>query len=209
MAARVDYTIALATLKQADPILAAVIEQVGDCRLDQAQQSGEVLDAIARSIIYQQLSTKSATAIYHRFLALYPSQLLSAIDLLNTPDDTLRSVGLSRPKVRYLKDLAQQVLNGLPPLPELETMSDEAIIQTLLPIQGVGRWTVEMLLIFRLHRWDVLPVDDLGVRAAIKQCYELPELPMKQTVLQIGQAWQPYRSIATWYLWRSLELKPR
>jgi len=120
----------------------------------------------------------------------------------------LRGVGISRPKVVYLKDLAQKILDGLPTLTELEQMDDEAIIKTLTQVKGIGRWTVQMLLIFRLHRWDVLPVDDLGIRSGIRRIYSLPELPNKKTVEQLGKNWQPYCTLASWYLWRSLELKP-
>jgi DNA-3-methyladenine glycosylase II len=197
---------AIATLKQADPILAALIEQVGECTLHQGTREGDLLFCLCESILYQQLSGKAAAAIHRRFLALYPDQTFpSAADLLNTPDDDLRSAGISRPKIVYLKDLAQKTLDGLPTIAELETMDDDAIVQALLPIKGVGRWTVQMLLIFRLQRWDVLPVDDLGIRAGIRRAYGLAELPDKKTVERLGQVWQPYRTIASWYLWRSLD----
>ncbi len=205
--APVDYTPAIATLKQSDPILAALIDQVGDCTLHMGRQQGDLLFCLCESILYQQLSGKAAAAIHRRFLALYPDRdFPGAADLLNTPDEALRSAGISRPKIAYLKDLAQKVLDGLPTLAELEAMDDEAIVQTLLPIKGVGRWTVQMLLIFRLHRWDVLPVDDLGIRAGIRRTYGLADLPDKKTVERIGQPWRPYRTIAAWYLWRSLEV---
>jgi DNA-3-methyladenine glycosylase II len=202
-----DYQMAIATLKQADPQLGAIIEQVGLCRLDQVQHQGDLFASLSRSIIYQQLSTKAATAIHHRFLQLYPDQPYpTALDLLNTPDETLRSTGISRNKVVYLKDLAQKSLEGLPTIAQLETLDDETIIQILTQVKGIGRWTVQMLLIFRLHRWDVLPVDDLGVRNGIRKLYDLPEMPDRKTVERIAQAWKPYCSIASWYLWRSLEL---
>lgn len=201
---RLDYASAQAQLKQADRVLATVIDRVGDCQLHQAQLPGDVLFALSRSIIHQQLSTKAAYAIHQRFLGLY-AQVPTAVAILDTSDETLRAVGLSRPKVTYIKDLAQHVVAGLPTLADLAHMPDEEIIQTLTVIKGVGRWTAQMLLIFRLQRWDVLPVDDLGVRSAIRQLYQLPELPPKRVTEHIGQAWQPYRSIATWYLWRSLE----
>lgn len=203
------YETAIATLQANDSKLALIIDRVGICTLNQNQHQGDVLDSLARSIIFQQLSTKSATAIYQRFLQLYDDQKnLNPEDILNTPDETLRGVGLSRQKIVYLKDLAQTVLTGLPTLRELNELSDETIVQTLIKIKGIGRWTVEMLLIFRLHRPDVLPVDDLGVRSAIRRIYDLPDLPNKKTVEQIGQAWKPYRTIAAWYLWRSLDLRP-
>ncbi len=202
-----DYSVAVAALKQSDPILAPIIEQVGSCKLDQVQQTGDLLFSLSRSILYQQLSGKAAAAIYHRFLQLYADKPFpTPQDILNTPDETLRGVGISRPKVMYLKDLAQKILDGLPTLTDLEAMEDEAIIKTLTQVKGIGRWTVQMLLIFRLHRWNVLPVDDLGIRAGIRRVYSLPELPDKKTVQHLGQQWQPYCTIASWYLWRSLEL---
>lgn len=201
-----DYSIAIAALSKADPILAALIEQVGACKLNLGRQKGDLLYCLCESILYQQLSGKAAAAIHRRFLALYPDRAFpTAADLLNTPDEDLRSAGISRPKIVYLKDLAQKTLDGLPTMAELEGMDDEAIVQTLLPIKGVGRWTVQMLLIFRLHRWDVLPVDDLGIRSGIRRTYGLAELPNKKTVERIGQPWRPYRTIASWYLWRSLD----
>lgn len=202
-----DYSIAIAVLKQSDPILATLIEKVGPCELDRSQQTGDLFYSLSRSILYQQLSTKSATAIHRRFLLLYADKPFpSALDILNTPDEVLRGVGISRPKILYLKDLAQKILDGLPTLAELEIMDDESIIQILTPIKGIGRWTVQMLLIFRLHRWDVLPVDDLGVRAGIRRVYNLTELPNKKTVEHFGEQWKPYRTIASWYFWRSLDM---
>lgn len=203
-----DYSVVIAALKQSDPILALLIDRVGSCELDQVQQKGDLLFSLSRSIIYQQLSTKAAAAIYRRFLQLYPEKPNpSALDILNTPDEVLRSAGISRSKVLYLKALAQKVLDGLPTLAELEVMDDESIIQTLIQVKGIGRWTVQMLLIFRLHRWDVLPVDDLGIRAGIRRIYNLTDLPDKKTVESLGQRWKPYCTIASWYLWRSLEIE--
>jgi DNA-3-methyladenine glycosylase II len=198
-----DYALAIEKIKQTDPILAQVIDKVGECKLNQVQQTGDLLSCLCRSIIYQQISGKAAAAIHQRFLQIYTESLTSD-DILKTPEDVLRSVGISRPKISYLQDLAQR-FEELPHLDELQTMDDETIIKTLTQIKGIGRWTVQMLLMFRLHRWDILPVDDLGIRAAIRQIYDLSELPKKQTVEQFGQLWKPYRTIACWYLWRSLE----
>lgn len=204
-----DYAIALQTLKQAEPRLAAIIDRVGACKLDQIQQSGDLFYSLSRSIIYQQLSTQAATVIHQRFLQLYPHATFpTAIAVLNTPDEVLRQAGISRPKVVYLKDLAQKIIDGLPSLTELENMDDEAIIQTLTIVKGVGRWTVQMLLIFRLHRWDVWPIADLGIRTGIRRLYNLPDLPDPRTMEALGLAWKPYRTIASWYLWRSLEIPP-
>jgi DNA-3-methyladenine glycosylase II len=202
----IDYSGAIATLQQADPILGKVIDTLGNCTLNHEQQTGDLFSALAESILYQQLSGKAAASIHRRFLELYPGTTYpSPSDILQTPDETLRSVGISRSKVVYLRDLAHHVLNGLPTLPELEAMDDEAIIQNLIRVKGIGRWTVQMLLIFRLHRWNVLPVDDLGIRAGARRIYNLPDLPDKKSLTALGDRWKPYRTIASWYLWRSLD----
>ncbi len=202
-----SYSIAVNFLQQSDLVLAQLIEQVGPCQLDGLQQDGDLFSSLARAIVHQQLSTKAAAAIHRRFLQLYPDRLFpSATDILATPEVMLRSVGISQPKIRYLKDLAQKVLEDLPTLEELEKMDDESIIKTLTQVKGIGRWTVQMLLIFRMNRPDVLPVDDLGVRAGIRKLYGLNELPDKKTIESLGQRWKPYCSIASWYLWRSLEI---
>ena len=202
-----DYKDAVNFLQQSDPTIAELIAIVGSCQLSDSQQNGDLFSSLARAIIHQQLSTKVAAIIYQRFLQRYgESAFPDAQKVLNTSETVLRSVGLSRPKIRYLKDLATQVLSGLPTIEQLEIMDDESIIQTLTQVKGVGRWTVQMLLIFRLHRLDVLPTEDLGIRAGIRKVYGLNELPDRQTVMSLGQKWQPYRSIASWYLWRSLEL---
>jgi DNA-3-methyladenine glycosylase II len=206
MTQAIDYTMARASLQLVDTRLATVIDQVGDCTLQQGQQTGDLLTALSEAILYQQLSGKAAAAIHRRFLQLYPTvEAPSAANILNTPDELLRGAGISRPKIIYLKDLAQKVQDGLPTLAEINTWDDEQIIKTLTQVKGIGRWTVEMLLIFRLHRWDVLPVDDLGIRTAVRRLYDLPDLPNKKTLVQIGAPWQPYRTIASWYLWRSLD----
>jgi DNA-3-methyladenine glycosylase II len=199
---------AIQLLQKSDPILAEVITQVGAYKLEQERVTGDLLSGLVRSILYQQLSGKAAATIHQRFLQLYPDRNHpSAEDILNTADDILRGVGISRQKVSYLKDLSQKVLDGLPNLAELESMDDEAIIKTLISIKGVGRWTVQMLLIFRLHRENVLPTEDLGIRTAIKKLYNFEQLPNKKQMELLAQKWQPYCSIASWYLWRSLEFK--
>jgi DNA-3-methyladenine glycosylase II len=205
-----DYSVAIAQLKQSDPILATVIERVGPCQLHLGQQQGDLLFSLAESILYQQLSGKAAATIHGRFLQLYPDlSAPTAEAILNTPDELLRGAGISRAKVMYIKDLAQKVMDGLPTLAALAEMDDETVIQTLTQVKGIGRWTAQMLLIFRLHRWDVLPVDDLGIRAGIRRLYNLEELPNKKTVELLGQKWKPYCTIASWYLWRSLDTKEK
>ena len=195
---------AIAHLQQADARLADLIEQVGPCTLQ--PREGNLLDSLTRAIASQQLSTKAAATIHGRFLALYPDGPPTAAQLLATEDDTLRGVGLSRPKIRYLKDLAQHIEAGLPDLEALDQLSNEAIIKTLTQVKGIGQWTVEMLLIFRLQRLDVLPVDDLGIRKGFQRLFDLPEMPNKVAMVELAKPWEPYRSVASWYLWRSLDL---
>ena len=201
-----DYSEAIASLKQADTVLANLIDRVGYCTLDQEQQTGDLFNCLVKSILSQQLSGKAAAAIHRRFLLLYP-HLPQPIDVLDTPDDRLRETGISRTKIIYLKDLAQKIEEGLPSLTELAELPDEQIVQLLTPVKGIGRWTVQMLLMFRLHRWDVLPCDDLGIRTAIQRIYALEAPPKRQEIEQIGEPWKPHRTIASWYLWRSLDLK--
>lgn len=204
-----NYAIAIDFLKDSDPILAGLIDQIGACQLNQQEPEGDLFFCLSRSILHQQLSTKVAKVIHSRFLQLYPdTRFPSAEDILNTPDEVLRGVGISRPKISYLKDLARHVIEGLPSLEELEVLDDEAIIKILTRVKGIGRWTVQMLLIFRLKRQDVLPVDDLGVRTGIRKLYNLETLPESKSTESFGQKWKPYCSIASWYLWRSLEFKP-
>ncbi|NJL21051.1 MAG: DNA-3-methyladenine glycosylase 2 family protein [Leptolyngbyaceae cyanobacterium SM1_3_5] len=182
-----------------------MIDRVGSYTLPETLQTGDLLDCLTQSIIYQQLSGKAAAAIHRRVLLLYPNGL-SAAAILATSDEDFRSAGLSRSKILYLKDLAAHVQTDFPTLADLEIQDDESIIRTLTQIKGVGRWTAQMFLMFRLHRLDVLPVDDLGIRAAMRRYYSLEDLPDRKTADRIGQPWKPYRTIASWYLWRSLDL---
>jgi DNA-3-methyladenine glycosylase II len=199
-----DHAIALEYLHQSDPSMGRLIAQVGACSLGRQPTADTLLSALVKSIIYQRISIKAANTVYTRFLSLYtPALFPAAAEILATPDSTLQSIGLPSMKVAYLKDLAQKVLAGLPDLADLETMEDEAIIQTLTQIKGIGRWSVQMLLMFQLCRLDVLPVDDLGIRAAIRDLYRLDDLPSRLTAERLALPWQPYRTIACWYLWQS------
>ncbi|MBD1999758.1 DNA-3-methyladenine glycosylase 2 family protein [Leptolyngbya sp. FACHB-541] len=202
-----DYSTAIAFLIKSDSVLGNLIQQVGPCQLGEPQLEADLLFSLSKTILHQQLSTKVANVIHGRFLQLYAERLPTAMDILNTPDETLRGVGISRSKIIYLKDLAQKILDGLPTMAELAEMEDEAIIQTLTQVKGIGRWSAQMLLIFRLGRLDVLPVDDLGVRAGIRKLYQLDDLPTKKMVELMGQKWKPYGAIASWYLWRSLDMQ--
>ncbi|MDF0554667.1 DNA-3-methyladenine glycosylase [Kamptonema sp. UHCC 0994] len=204
-----NYSIAIDYLKDSDPILGQLIDQLGACQLNQRELEGDLFFCLSQSILHQQLSTKVAKVIHARFLQLYANtQFPLAQDVLDTPDEVLRQVGISRPKISYLKDLARHAIDGLPTIEELEIMDDESIIKNLTRVKGIGRWSVQMFLIFRLNRWDVLPVDDLGIRSGIRKLYGLDALPDRKTIERLGQKWKPYCSIASWYLWRSLEPLP-
>ena len=195
---------AIAHLKRADPVLAGLIARVGPFRMQQ-RRTGTHYDALVRSIVYQQLSGKAAGTIHRRFCELYPNKRPRAEHVLSTDDARLRSAGLSRQKIGYLRDLSARVAEGSLPLAHLGRLSDDAIIEHLVKVKGIGRWTVQMFLMFRLGRPDVLPELDLGVQNAIRRAYGLATRPTPKEVLAIGEKWRPYASMASWYLWRSLE----
>jgi DNA-3-methyladenine glycosylase II len=160
--------------------------------------------SLVESVIYQQLAGKAANAIYNRFINYYNNKQITPTLILNSPNDNLKKVGLSNRKIDYLKDLALHVYDGRINLEELPKMNDDEIINKLVNVKGIGRWTSEMFLIFSLGRQDILPVTDLGVRKAIQKIYSLSELPKPNIMMEIAKPWRPYRSIATWYLWKSL-----
>jgi 3-methyladenine DNA glycosylase/8-oxoguanine DNA glycosylase len=191
-------------LKRVDPQLARIIERVGPCRF-QTRAEGTHFDALVRSIVYQQLSGKAASTIYGRVKALYGGREPTPIELLDTPDADLRAAGLSRQKLGYLKDLSEKVESGAVPVERIHELEDDAVVEALTKVKGVGRWTAHMVLIFRLGRLDVLPDLDLGIQKGVMLAYELPALPKPREVEQIGARWRPYATIASWYLWRSLD----
>ncbi len=196
---------AIAHLTDADPVLGEVIRLVGRFRLV-PRREGTHFDAVCRSIIYQQLSGKAAATIHGRVLSLYGGRSPLPIELAGTTDQQLRAVGLSRQKLSYLKDLASRVAGSELPIETLHELADDEVIGALVRINGVGRWTAQMFLMFRLGRPDVLPELDLGIQKAIQRAYRLRKRPLPERVLKIGAAWAPYRTVASWYLWRSLEL---
>jgi DNA-3-methyladenine glycosylase II len=196
--------VAVRHLKRSDPRLAAVMERVGPCRF-QPERNGTHFDAILRSIIYQQLSGKAAATIHGRVIALLNGAPTPAA-VAATPDDALRAAGLSRQKMSYVRDLARQATSGAVPFAALDTLDDDAVIEALTAIKGVGRWTAQMFLMFRLGRPNVLPAEDLGIRKGVQLAYRTRGLPPPKRVLALGRSWSPYATIASWYLWRSLEL---
>jgi DNA-3-methyladenine glycosylase II len=191
-------------LKKSDPVLARVIEQVGPCRF-KPRSEGSHFDAVLRAIVYQQLSGKAAATIYGRVLDLYGGRAPAPAELRATSDERLRAVGLSRQKLSYAKDLAQRVVDGALPIDSLHELPDDAIVDALVQVKGIGRWTAQMFLMFRLGRPDVLPVLDLGIQKGVKLAYGLRKHPSPERVAKIGAPWAPHRTVASWYLWRLLD----
>lgn len=187
-----------------DPILKQVIAEIGLYRPGTRFQQSDLFSVLSWAIVSQQISLKAANTVYRRLLDLYGDDRFIPENLLATSSEELRQIGLTRPKISYLKDLAQKAIATLPPLETLNTLDDEAVIALLTQVKGIGRWTAQMFLIFRLNRLDVLPVDDLGVKRAIQKLYNLDTLPNAKTIERIAEPWRPYRSVAVWYLWRSL-----
>ena len=200
------YDSALSHLRQCDPTLDRIIERVGPCGFE-PRSVGTHFEALLRSIVYQQLSGRAAATIHGRFVALYPRRAPTAERVLATPDEALRGVGLSRQKIGYMRDLSEKVVSRELPVRSLHTLTDDEIIESLVRVKGIGRWTAQMFLMFRLGRPDVLPELDLGIQKAIQINWKKRKLPLPKDVLKIGKPWAPYRSVASWYLWRSLELK--
>jgi len=198
-----DYVKARRLLMRRDPLLAATIKQIGPCGLA-ARQHTDHLTALVRAIVGQQLSGKAAATIFERFRALFPGSVISAPGISALDDATLRGAGLSGQKVSYLRDLSARIADGRLKLDELDSLVDEEVIERLVAVKGFGRWTAEMFLMFRLHRPDVLPVADLGIMKAMQTIYRLRARPKPAKMLKIGEAWRPYRSVASWYLWQSL-----
>ena len=195
---------AISHLRRVDPRLSAIIDAVGSCTFAPAEHLAH-FTAISRSIVFQQLSGKAATTIYNRFADLFPNATPTASGLGMLTEDQLRGVGLSRQKAGYLRDLAARVISGEVPIDSLDQLSDDEVIAALVSVKGIGRWTAQMFLMFRLARPDVLPDLDLGIQKGIQRAYRMRELPKPQRVAEIGAKWAPYRTVASWYLWRSLD----
>ena len=173
------------------------------------QPGGDAFELLARAIISQMISTKAALAIGARVVAALEPHGLIPSAVAAASEEALRGAGLSRSKALAMKDLASRAESGDLPLDRLAEMSDEEVIECLVPVRGIGRWTAEMFLIFSLGRLDVLPVDDFGLRAGVRDVYGLPELPGRAELRERAEVWRPYRSIATWYFWRSRGFVPK
>jgi 3-methyladenine DNA glycosylase/8-oxoguanine DNA glycosylase len=201
-----DPVLACRHLSDADPMLGALIARVGPCLLRPRTQS--LFAALARAIVYQQLSGSAAATILGRVKAIHaPKRFPTPRDILATPPERLRAAGLSAAKTAALRDLAERSLDGtVPMMRRVRFMGDEEVIERLVQVRGVGRWTAEMLLMFRLGRADVLPVSDLGIRKGFALTFGSRRLPAAITIERRAARWRPYRSVACWYLWRALEL---
>jgi DNA-3-methyladenine glycosylase II len=201
-------------LAAADPTMAALIERVGKIdiatRLERRKEESpaDAYGALLRAIVGQQLSTKAARTIYLRVLDLFGGRTPSPEQLLEAPEEDLRGAGLSGRKTEYIRDLASHVLAGELELDRLEKLEDEEVIEEIVAVRGLGRWTAEMFLIFHLQRPDVLSGGDLGIRKAIQIEYGLEEMPPPKQVIEIGEPWRPHRSLASLYLWESLAAVP-
>ncbi len=204
-----DFTEAVDHLKNADPKMAALIERVGPCRM-QIRHHHSIFYTLMRAITYQQLAGAAAAKILARVEQCCsgngtqptPEQVLAA------SDEVLRAAGLSRNKMAAIRDLAAKTLDGtVPQLRAIRSMADEEIIERITEVRGIGRWTVEMLLMFRLGRMDVLPVDDYGVRKGAQVTYRMRALPDKKRLTKVAERWRPWRTVGSWYMWRAAEIK--
>ena len=203
---KVDYTIARKHLMKADPKLNLIIKRVGPCELH-AVAPRDAFEALCMSIASQQLSVKAAATIFGRFCDLFPKRKPTPERVMTLTDDQIRAVGFSRPKVSFIKDLAARVLDGRLDLKGLKKHSDDDVMQQLVAVKGIGRWTAEIFLMFRLGRPDIFPADDLGLMNAVQRAYGLRKRPDAKKLRKMGEAWKPHRSVAAWYLWQSLDEK--
>ena len=205
-----DREIAVAHLRDRDAGLAVLIDRIGALRLE-VERVQSPFAALAESIVYQQLTGKAAATIHGRLVGLCrPRRRLRPEDIMGFTDAQLRGAGLSRAKTAALRDLAAKTMEGVvPTMGRLQRMDDEEIVERLTSIRGIGRWTVEMLLIFRLGRPDVLPVTDYGVQKGFKMAFGKRKLPKPAQLASYGKRWAPYRSVAAWYLWRAVDQPPK
>jgi DNA-3-methyladenine glycosylase II len=195
---------AIVHLKKTDPVLRAIIERVGPYRIRFRQP---VFETLVRSIIFQQLSGKAASTIYNR-LAAVTGEPIEPGAILALPAEHMRALGLSRQKIDYVTDLAARTASGELRFDTCAQLTDDEVMRRFTAVKGIGVWTVQMFLMFALERPDVLPTGDLGLRAAVQKAYGLDEMPSPKELEAMGEPWAPYRTVASWYLWRSLEESP-
>jgi DNA-3-methyladenine glycosylase II len=194
---------AILHLKKSDPVLRAIIEKVGPYRMSYGEPT---FHHLAESILYQQLNGKAAATIFKRFTDA-AGDPLTPEGILRLSDTQMRAVGLSKQKTSYLRDLAAKTKDGLLEFEKLSALSDDDVIKHLVQVKGVGVWTAHMFLMFTLRRPDILPTGDYGIQVALKKHYRKRKLPKPKDMEKIAKSWAPYRSVACWYLWRSLDIK--
>ena len=192
---------AIRHLKEGDPVMAAIIERVGTLKLRQAEPTFE---SLARAIVYQQLNGKAATAIYMRVVAASGGKLTPE-SVLQVSDEQLRACGLSRAKLAYIRDLASRTANGEVKFESLPDMTDEEVIEHLTRVKGIGIWSAQMFLMSALNRPNVMPTGDFGIRSAIAKAYRKRKHPTHKEMMKMARRWEPYCSIACYYLWRSID----
>lgn len=194
-------------LSNADPIIAGLIARHGNCTL---APHTDYYGQLIRAIIGQQLSVKAAATIHGRFLDLFSGGLPTPEQILQTDSEALRQIGCSYSKAAYIKDLAEHVMDGRLDLAHIATLPNEIVIEQLVAVKGIGEWSAHMFMMFSLGRLDILPTGDLGIRKAMMQLYGMPALPLPAEMLELAleQGWAPYYSVASWYLWRSLDNEP-
>ncbi len=201
-----DYRAARRHLMKCDPRMRDVIKRVGPCRLHAAAPR-DPFETLCLSIASQQLSTKAADTIFQRFRGLFPKGRPTPAHVMTLTEAEIRGIGFSRAKVSFVKDLAAHVLDGRLDLKALKKHPDDEVMRQLVAVKGIGRWTAEIFLMFRLGRPDILPADDLGLMIAAHRVYQLRARPDAKKLRKIGEKWKPYRSVAAWYLWATLENK--
>jgi DNA-3-methyladenine glycosylase II len=199
---RVSFTAASAELARRDRVMRGLVKKHGPCRIPRS--TDDHFYALAESIVYQQLAGAAAAAIFGRFRSLYDGEMTPDA-VLRTREKTLRGAGLSPNKLLSIRDLASKVLDGTLPLDRISRLPDEQLIERLVTVRGIGRWTAEMFLIFQLRRGDVWPVDDYGVRKGYARAYGLKELPKPKELTTLGERFRPHRTVAAWYCWRAVD----
>ena len=187
-----------------------IVRQIGPLGFEQRRRGrpDDAYGALVRTIVGQQISTKAARSIYGRLTALFDDRPPTPVELAAADDEALRACGLSRPKIRYLRDLAERVISGELDLAALHGLPNEEAARRIVAVKGLGRWSADMFLMFHLGREDVLPVGDLGIRRAVERAYGLPEIPDPGTLTDLARPWSPHRTLASFYLWEFLDAKP-
>jgi DNA-3-methyladenine glycosylase II len=194
---------AISHLKKSDPVLAGIIQRIGPCRIEYGEPT---FASLAEAIVYQQLNGKAALIIFNRFADL-AGRPLTPEGILKLSEQQMRSAGLSKQKLSYIRSLAELTARGEVEFHRFPEMPDEEVIEELTKVKGVGTWTAQMFLMFTLHRMDVLPTGDYGIQAAIRKHYRKRKMPKPAVMEKIARPWAPYRTIACWYLWKSMDVK--